>query len=253
MPDTDSPFTNLIAYYDALIDWPKRLASEGPFFRQLFARLGAKRVLDAACGPGHHAAMFHSWGLEVEGADISPEMIKRAQQQHGEPQGLRWIIRGFEQLVDAPGYFDAAICVGNSLALVADAQAAAHAVAQMLSALRPGGMLVVQVLNFARLPSGPCRWQKCVRTNISGEDVFILKGVHACSAKGYVDLVVVPLSTPSRMHSESVPLHWIEAEELVHAAGAAGADHVELLGSYSGEVFHREQSVDLVLLARRPT
>ena len=64
--------------YDVMIDWPKRLAHEGPFFRRLFQRADARRVLDAACGTGRHAALMHSWGLEVEAADISPAMIARA-------------------------------------------------------------------------------------------------------------------------------------------------------------------------------
>jgi hypothetical protein len=55
--------------YDAMIDWSKRLDHEGPFYRTLFERLSAKSVVDVACGTGHHAAMFHDWGLEVEASD----------------------------------------------------------------------------------------------------------------------------------------------------------------------------------------
>ena len=37
------------------------------------------------------------------------------------------------------------------------------AIRQMLAAVRPGGVLVVQLLNLWRLPDGPCVWQKCQR------------------------------------------------------------------------------------------
>jgi hypothetical protein len=59
--------------------------------------------------------MFHSWGLEVEGADVSPAMIARCRQQFGEPGTLRWTVRGFEE--PAPAAVDAVVCLGNSLAL----------------------------------------------------------------------------------------------------------------------------------------
>ena len=65
-----STFDDRAAIYDLLIDWPKRLANETPLFRSLLEQVGATRVLDASCGTGQHAALFHSWGLAVEGADV---------------------------------------------------------------------------------------------------------------------------------------------------------------------------------------
>ena len=130
-------FDDFADAYEAMIDWPKRLAHEEPFYRRLFDRLGAGSVIDVACGTGHHAAMFHSWGLRVEGADLSPAMIDRAKANFGQPQGLNWTVRGFDEPVEpvtaskgtvpfslgrklgqSPAEsFDAAVCIGNSLAL----------------------------------------------------------------------------------------------------------------------------------------
>ena len=156
--------TDIVAdIYDAMIDWPKRLAHEGPFYRRLFERIDAHSVVDVACGTGRHAAMFHSWGLRVEAADISPAMIDRAKAAFGQPSGLRWVVRGFDEPVTPAGGFDAAVCVGNSLALAPDQATAEKAIRQMLAAVRPGGVLVVQLLNLWRLPDGPCVWQKCQR------------------------------------------------------------------------------------------
>ena len=118
-------------------------------------------MIDVACGTGHHAAMFHSWGLRVEGADLSPAMIDRAKAKFGQPQGLRWTVRAFDQPIEPAEPFDVAVCVGNSLALAPDMATVERAIRQMLAAVREGGAIVVQVLNLWRLPDGPCVWQKC--------------------------------------------------------------------------------------------
>ncbi|MCR4415548.1 MAG: class I SAM-dependent methyltransferase, partial [Thermoguttaceae bacterium] len=131
-------FDDLSDVYEAMIDWPKRLANETPFFRRLFDAVQARSVLDVACGTGHHAAMFHSWGLRVEGADASPRMIERCRARFGESDRLGFVVRSFDQLAAAPEPFDAVICVGNSLALAPDAATAGRAVAAMFGAVRPG-------------------------------------------------------------------------------------------------------------------
>ncbi|MCC6123716.1 MAG: class I SAM-dependent methyltransferase [Pirellulales bacterium] len=160
-----SEFNDLTDFYEAMIDWPKRLANEEPFYRHWFEKIGAGRIIDVACGTGRHAAMFHDWGLQVEGADLSPAMIARARANFGEDERLRWVVRGFEQPIQFDGEnkksFDAALCVGNSLALAPNVETVRRAIRQMFAAVRPGGIVVVHVLNLWLLPDGPCIWQKC--------------------------------------------------------------------------------------------
>lgn len=244
-----TPFDDLSPIYEALIDWPKRLAHEEPFYRRLFEEVGARRVLDVACGTGRHAQMFHSWGLEVEGADLSPAMIAAAYGRCGEPAGLRWVVRGFDQPVQAQTPFDAAICVGNSLALAGDGATVGRTMAQMLAAVREGGAVVVQVLNAWALPDGPCVWQKSFRHRMPQGEGLILKGVHRCGGRAFVDLVVQSVESGQRLFAESVPFMALEASDLEQAAREAGAGRVEIAGGYHGQPYQRESSTDLVLTA----
>ena len=146
-----SMFEDLTDVYEAMIDWPKRLAHEEPFYRRLFAEHGVRSVVDTACGTGRHAAMFHSWGLRVEGADVSPAMIDRARANFAEGDRLRWVVRGFDEPIAPGGSFDAAVCVGNSLPLAPDAATIERAIGQMLAAVRSGGLLIVQRLESLAL------------------------------------------------------------------------------------------------------
>ena len=244
------PFDDLSDVYEAMIDWPKRLAHEEPFYRQLFERIGARSVVDVACGTGRHAARFRSWGMRVEGADLSPQMIQRARQAFGESDELRWVVRSFDQPIQPAQAFDAAICVGNSLALAPDRDTVNRAIGQMLAAVRPGGAVVVHVLNLWHLPDGPCVWQKSVRTRLARGEVLIVKGVHRCGGRGYVEVVVTELNT-GRMQSESAAFWGLEADELARMARQSGAAQCHLFGSYLQEPYDRQQSQDLILLAER--
>lgn len=243
-------FEDLTDVYDAMIDWPKRLANEEPFYRRLFQRTTAKRVVDVACGTGRHAAMFHSWGLDVEGSDVSAGMIDRARRAFGESERLRWAVRAFDEPIRSDEPFDVALCVGNSLALAPDETTVRRAVHEMLAAVRPGGLIAVQVLNLWRLPDGPCQWQKCVRTVLGREETLILKGVHRAGNRGFVDLAVVRLAD-TRMQSDTAVFLGFEASALQEAAKDGGATAVEILGNYRDEPYRRLSSADLVLIAQK--
>jgi SAM-dependent methyltransferase len=244
-------FDDVTDIYEAMIDWDKRLGNEGPFYRNLFERAGIQSVLDVACGTGRHSAMFHAWGLRVEGADISPNMIERARMNFGEPRGLHWVVRGFDQPVEPIEPFDAAICVGNSLALAADMATVERAVQEMLAAVRRSGVVVLHVLNLWHLPDGPCHWQKCKRATLERGDVLIVKGVHRSGSRGYMDLIVTPLDAPTEMQTESVAFLGMEAGELEHLARRVGASSVRLLGNYNNQPYDRQRSVDLIVIAEK--
>ncbi len=250
-------FERTVERYDALIDWPARLAFERPLFERVFAQIGARRVLDAACGTGRHAARFHSWGLIVEGADASAAMIEHCQREYGQPAGLIWVVRPFEQRALAEGVpdeerFDAAVCIGNSLSLAADMGQVERSLGAMLSALRPGGVLVVQVLNLWRLASGPIVWQKSVRARLGGSEGIIVKGVHRCGDEGFVDVVELTLAGDKvERAAESTRLLGLRAEALEAAARRGGAGRVSFLGSYRGEPYEASSSTDVLMLAYR--
>jgi SAM-dependent methyltransferase len=237
--------------YDYLIDWPSRLFREEGFFRRLFGRTGARTVLDTACGGGQHAAMFHSWGMRVEGADVDPALIEQARENFGEPPGLSWAVRGFEEPVQCVEPFDAAVCIGNALSLAGDEDAAGRAVAGMLGAVGEGGTIFIHLLNVWSFEVGPVLWQKCRRIEHSSGEAVIIKGAHRSESEAWIEMAVIPLADPGRFQSTSIPFLCLEAEDLRRMAERGGAADLEFYGGYGEEPYVREKSVDLLMVARK--
>jgi SAM-dependent methyltransferase len=245
-----STFDDLTDVYEAMIDWPKRLANDGPFLRRIFDAAGVRSVADVACGTGRHAAMFHAWGLRVQGSDLSPNMIRRAREAFGEPDGLRWLVRDFEQPPGDPGAFDAAVCLGNSLALAPDEASVGRALGAMFEAVRPGGVVVAHVLNLWKLPQGPCVWQKVLRRSIGSRDVTIVKGVHRCGDQGRVELLVIPDGDEASFRAHSNAFLGL-TPDLLSAAARPYASDVTFYGGAQGKPYDAATSTDLVLVAAR--
>lgn len=245
-------FDDFAEVYETMIDWPRRLATEAPFYRHWFQQVNAQSVLDVACGTGRHAGMFAEWGLRVEGRDHSAEMLARARASQGGSPRLQWRVRGFEEPPVDSEPFDAAICVGNSLALAPDVPTVAAALASLLHAVRGGGVAIVHLLNLWRLPDGPCVWQKCQRARIRDRDTLIIKGVHRSVECGFVELIVAPLDDPAAVQTESVSFLGLEADWLQQAAQGGGAADVEFFGDYRQTPYQRTQSTDLIMVARKP-
>ena len=121
----------------------------------------------------------------------------------------------------------------------------------MLTAVQPGGVVVVHVLNLWRLPDGPCLWQKCVRTQRDDLPGVIAKGVHRHGTTGYVDLLVTRLAAEPTLQGESIRFLGFEAAVLEQWAREAGADKVVVHGGYRDEPYDRDTSVDLIVVAQR--
>ncbi len=249
MAETTSAFDSWAAAYEAMIDWPKRLAYESPFLRQQFEAVGARRVLDAACGSGRHAEMFFRWGMEVDGADLSAAMIAEAERRCPPSPRLRWRVRDVRQPPDAPGEFDAAVCLGNSLALLPDERAVGQAIRSLWDAIRPGGRLITQVINFERLPNGPPQWQKCVRAALPEGERILIKGVQRCDQRAFVHLIAVSLDAPPQMASTASELLALDAQRWRNLVSQLRGAVCSLFGDYEGRPFRPETSPDIILVA----
>jgi glycine/sarcosine N-methyltransferase len=146
----------LVERWDELIDWDKRAAGEGSFFRDLLHRFGAWRVLDAATGSGFHAAQLHTAGFGVTACDGSPTMVERARRNF-ERLGIDVPLHHYDwQALDPAvlGTFDAVLCLGSSLCHVFDRESRIDVLKRFHKMLRPDGLLLIDQRNFDAILAG---------------------------------------------------------------------------------------------------
>lgn len=142
-------YDRLAKAFDVMTDWIQRLANEMPFLLKVLEEHGAKKVLDTACGTGWHTIALAQRGYYAVGCDASPEMIARAH-TNAVREGLNvpFVVASFSELNKLEEKFDALLCLGNSLPHLLTKKDLEEAFRQMRSCLNPGGILILQNLNY---------------------------------------------------------------------------------------------------------
>ncbi|AEH36714.1 class I SAM-dependent methyltransferase [Halopiger xanaduensis] len=133
-------------HYDAVADiWaeftqqPTKKHLLWPTIRSLLPPVDGLRVLDAGCGDGHYAARLADRGADVLGIDASQEMIRTAEERHGDRVDFR------RARVDEPLEF----LEDDSFDLVCCQHVFSHLpsletpVEEFARVLRPGGSVVL--------------------------------------------------------------------------------------------------------------
>jgi len=264
-------YDDFSADYDRFVDWPARLAVELPFIeRQLWA-LGARRVLDAACGTGMHAVALAQRGYEVAGADLSAGMIERAQ-MNAAAAGVevRFEVAGFGELStltpalslggrgeedrSALGGFDAVLCLGNSLPHLLTPGDLAAALADFAACLAPGGLALLQNRNFDALVASHERWME-PQSRREGQAEWLFLRFYDFEPDGLLTFNLVTLRREGvggwSQRVTSSRLRPLVQKDLTEALCANGFAEIACWGDMRGVPFDPQASPNLVVTARR--
>ena len=111
----------------------------------------SRRVLDLGCGPGEHARFLADQGFEVVGVDRSASMIASARETPV-PENLEFIEGDLSRIDDiVQGQFGSAICLGNTLPHILQAEALLGMFKGLRSHLLATAPLLIQLLNYERI------------------------------------------------------------------------------------------------------
>ena len=241
------------ADYDRFVNWQNRLAYEMPFLTSRLAAVGARRVLDVACGTGQHAIALARAGYQVSGADLSDGMIQVAKQNAGQNGvDVEFVQAGFGRLANRlGGDYDALLCLGNSLPHALTHDALEAALRDFRAVLRPGGVLIVQNRNFDLVWRTRNRFMP-PEVHLEGEREWIFFRFYEFHPETITFHVNTLQKTGAGWSStvDSAELRPVFQDEVVSLLVEAGFSHIECLGGLAEEPFDPEQSGNLVLVAR---
>ena len=219
------------------------------------------RVLELGCGSGRILVPLARAGHHVVGVDTSPHMLALAYEKLAtagpEVAARARLVQGDLRYFELSERFDLAIVAVKTFAYLITRHDQQRALAAVAAHLRPGGLLVIDLLNptpdwlsrpagsvrqdvFGHLPSGAsvARTETMVSTDLATQ-VRVIRSAYETVSDGVVTKHFV--EWPFRY------THRFEAEHLLERAGFV-VESVQ--GGYHGEAFTSDSSV-LLLVGRR--
>jgi SAM-dependent methyltransferase len=241
--------------YDRFVDWPARLAVEMPFIRQELSLVGARRVLDTACGTGMHTLALAETGCEAVGVDISNGMIDVARRNaKRERSTAAFHVAGFGGLADRTGGgFDALLCLGNSLPHVGSTDELATALRDFRACLRPGGLALIQNRNFDAVLARGDRWMG-PQAHCEGDREWLFVRFYDFLNDGALRFNVMTLHRdddgPWSQRIGTARLWPLRRLELATALDDSGFGDIQYWGDMEANPFDEDRSPNLVVAAR---
>jgi SAM-dependent methyltransferase len=244
----------LSADYDRFVDWDGRLAREIPVLDELLAHHPARRVLDVACGTGHHAIALAKRGYEVLGSDGSERMIAKARQNAKAEGVLTTFLRaGFGELRQTVSErYDAALCLGNSLPSLLNEKALRNALEDMGAVLVSGGLLIAQTLNYDRLWHQRERFMPLQTHRHEDEEWLFVRFMDFHQETLTFNMLVLHKNDQRwSCRSGSTELRPIFSDDLKRLLEQSGFAKVDFYGDYDLNPYEQDTSGDLIVVAQR--
>ncbi len=249
-PAIEAFYDRLAPDYDAMTSPGKRVDREQPFFRELVTRHGIRSAVDAGCGTGFHALLLAGLGVDVTAIDLSGEMLRRLGEKAAERNvritTVRADLHSLAQHV--AGSVDAVVCMGNTLAHQTDRGLLRRTLEGFASVLRPGGVLVIQLLNYAKILA---RGERVQSVREEGESTFVRFYDFTEHLLRFNILRLERRGGGIVPHLSSVDLRPILLPELEGVFGQTGFASWTVFGDITGAPFEPASSPDLIVVGVR--
>ncbi|MDL2291037.1 class I SAM-dependent methyltransferase [Desulfovibrio sp. OttesenSCG-928-F20] len=202
-------------------------------------------IIDLGCGTGNKSLHLAGPGKSVLGLDLDLGMIERARAQNQLP-GMEYRVMdmALAPAALAPGSFDGALCLGNSMVHLDGGPAIEDFLVGMAALLRPGSPFVIQILNYDRIISRNIR------------SLPPLESAHVIFERRYEDrgdrlLFVTTLCDKESGESwqNAVTLYPLGKNEFATLLKRAGFSRTDWYGGYDGSPL-TDDSFALIAVSR---
>jgi len=205
------------------------------------------RILDLACGAGRHLHALSEQGFDrVVGLDLSPALLSEAALALDGATGRHApLVRADMRHIPFIETFDAVLSLFTSFGYFSRGEEDARVLGEVSRVLRPGGVVVLDVMNRPRVLS---RLVPCDLDQRGGLRITNCRGLSDDGKRVIKDTEVRYPDGSVRRFRESVRLYT--RDELIALLHRAGFAKVRAFGSLEGELYTSD-SPRLVLLALR--
>lgn len=144
-------YDTIASYWDLIAPSQTDYAADAARVADFFKLAAVRKVLDVSCGTGSHLLELARRGYDCTGFDRSAEMVRCARRK-AEREGIPAVFeRRRARDIDGSTSFDSALCL-YTLPGLSDAEIVAM-LTGMARAVRPGGLVVLNVPNAASAPA----------------------------------------------------------------------------------------------------
>lgn len=139
--------------YDAMSNLSRRQEAIEAFLKRVTGQRPIRSALDAACGTGAYTIRLAQMGVEAVGADLSAGMLEEARKAAAaggvEPVWVQCPMQKLASQLERT--FDLILCLGNSIVHVLETGELRETLGGFAALLRPGGVLLLHLLNYPLL------------------------------------------------------------------------------------------------------
>ncbi len=238
--------------YDQLIPWKTRLEREIPFLEKVFAEYNVKTILDTSCGTGRHIIELAKKGYMVRGIDEDPFMVEKAKKiaQHENLTIMFSVSKCKEINQNIEGEYDAAICLGDSLALHKRDEIP-DCLRELRSSIKKDGIIIIHLRNFKWVTKSHVRYLPLItRKTETSEIVFIRFFI---SSESETEIHLIKLVNESgfwdmKTHiSKLTPIYFDELKDILERVGFKIE---KVYGDFKESPFDLENSPQVIIVAK---
>lgn len=198
------------------------------------------RVWDLACGKGRHTIAFGKKGFQVTGTDLSKNSIKEAIEQN--ETNVDFFLHDM-RMPFRINYFDCVVNLFTSIGYFEDYKDNFKVFSNVHSALKPGGIFVVDFFNSEKVKN------KIVpKATVQREDTvfYITKEI-----KNNVIQKTIKFEADSQDHTYIETVSLLSLKDFEMFAKKSNLKLQNVFGNYSLEPFNADESERLILIFKK--
>ncbi len=244
---TDYEYRGLLASTWDLLRADSPSWSDRGFYLDLIARRG-QPVLDVGCGTGRLLLDFLQQGIDIEGVDVSPEMLDLCREKADRMGLIPALYRQPMEALGLPRRYRTILVPSSSFQLVLEPASARAALRRFWDHLLPGGVLVMPFLVLWR-PGEPAETTWQIKTAARDDGTVINRRSRsryepAAQLEHTEDIYEVirdGVMVTSQRYVRSPATRWYAAQEALDLYAESGFTEI---AAYSGFSFQAMGSHD---------